>query len=136
VSFIKTITKVEKVIFVKFVKFLLVGFSGLIIDFGITWLLKEKMKVQKYAANALGFICAASSNYLFNRIWTFESHNPEIGLEYGKFILISAIGLAINTLVLWILVSKFRWHFYFSKLVAIAVVTLWNFIMNFLFTFV
>lgn len=126
----------EKIILIKFLKFVAVGFSGLIIDFGITWLLKEKMKIQKYVANATGFICAASSNYIFNRIWTFESINPEIGVEYGKFILIATVGLGINTFVLWVLVSKFRWPFYFSKLVAIGVVTFWNFIMNFLFTFV
>jgi len=126
----------DKLIIYKFIKFGIVGFSGLFVDFGITYLLKEKLKVQKYVANGMGFMCAASSNYILNRIWTFHSQNPNIGLEYGKFILISIIGLAINTLVLWFLVSKFKLNFYLSKLFAIAVVTLWNFIMNFLFTFI
>ncbi|MDD3878021.1 MAG: GtrA family protein [Bacteroidales bacterium] len=126
----------EKIVIIKFLKFVSVGFSGLLIDFGITWLLKEKLNIQKYVANATGFICAASSNYFLNRIWTFESHNPEIAVEYSLFLLISVVGLIINTLVLWALDSKFKWNFYFSKLIAIGVVTLWNFIMNFLFTFV
>lgn len=119
----------------RFIKFVVVGFSGLFIDFGLTFLFKEKLKVQKYLANTIGFVTAATSNYFLNRIWTFHSQNPEMVLEYGKFILIALIGLGINTLVLWVLVSKMKWHFYFSKLLAIGVVTLWNFSMNLIFTF-
>ena len=46
----------------KFIKFSVVGFSGLLIDFGTTWLLKERAGVQKYVANGIGFIIAASTN--------------------------------------------------------------------------
>ena len=119
----------------KFLKFGCVGLSGLAVDFGITWVCKEVLKIQKYVANAIGFTTAATSNYLLNRIWTFRSQNPEIALEYGKFLLISVIGLGINTLILWILVSRYNKNFYLSKLFAIAVVTLWNFFMNWIFTF-
>ena len=86
-------------------------------------------------ANAIGFTTAASTNYYLNRIWTFESTNPRIGLEYAEFFIISLIGLAINTLILWLLVSKFRMNFYIAKIFAIAVVTVWNFFANLLITF-
>src|SRR3989304_777808 len=100
----------------KFLKFGVIGFSGLIIDFGITYYCKEKLKIQKYVSNALGFTAAASSNYFFNRIWTFQSSNPRILMEYSSFLFISIIGLGINSLVLYLLVSRFRRHFYLSKL--------------------
>jgi putative flippase GtrA len=119
----------------KFVKFCVVGFSGMVIDFGTTWLLKEKFKVNKYIANSTGFILAASSNYLFNRFWTFHSENPRIATEYMSFILISAIGLAINNLIIFLLNEKMKLNFYLSKLFAIGVVTIWNFFMNYLITF-
>lgn len=120
----------------KLFRFIIVGFSGLFVDFSITYVLKEKIKVQQFIANAIGFMTAATSNYFLNRIWTFHSNNPEIIIEYSKFIFIAAIGLAINTFILWFLVSRFKWNFYFSKLFAIAVVTLWNFSINLLYTFV
>jgi putative flippase GtrA len=119
----------------KFVKFGVVGLSGVFVDFGFTYIFKEKLKVQKYVANAIGFTIAASTNYYLNRIWTFHSNNPEIALEYGKFLLISLIGLVINTIVLWLLVSKVKFNFYFAKLLAIGVVTIWNFIINLNYTF-
>jgi len=119
----------------KFIKFGIVGFSGVFVDFGFTYICKEWLKVQKYVANAIGFSIAASSNYFLNRIWTFHSHDPEILMEYTQFFAISIIGLGINTLVLWILVSKYKKHFYLSKLFAIAVVTIWNFLANYFITF-
>ncbi|MBN3035904.1 MAG: GtrA family protein [Bacteroidales bacterium] len=119
----------------KFIKFAAVGFSGLFVDFGITFLCKEKIRIQKYLSNAIGFTSAATTNYLLNRVWTFQSHDPRIMLEYSQFLIISLIGLGINTLVLWILNSRFHIHFYLSKLLAIGVVTLWNFLANYFITF-
>ena len=119
----------------KFVKFGVVGASGMAVDFGFTFLSKEIIKIQKYIANAIGFTLAATSNYFLNRWWTFHSHNPHVGLEYSKFLLISILGLGINTFVIWLLVSRYNRNFYISKLFAIAVVTLWNFIFNMIFTF-
>ena len=126
---------IDEVFIWKFLKFCIVGFSGMIVDFGTTWLLKEKVKVNKYIANSTGFILAASSNYLFNRFWTFHSVNPRIVYEYGSFILISIVGLAINNLIIFLLNEKMKLNFYLSKLFAIGVVTIWNFFMNYMITF-
>lgn len=119
----------------KFLKFGIVGLSGVFIDFGITYLLKEKMRLQKFLANAVGFLTAASSNYFFNRIWTFHSQNPKVALEFTNFILIAGLGLGINSFVLWILNTKYNLNFYFAKLLAIIVTTIWNFSANYLYTF-
>ena len=59
---------------IQFIKFCVVGASGMAVDFGITFLGKEKLRLNKYVANSLGFISAASTNYVLNRLWTF--HRP------------------------------------------------------------
>lgn len=123
------------VLTIKFVKFGLVGLSGLIIDFSITYLFRNILKINQYVANAIGFVVAASSNYIINRIWTFNSHNPQMVEEYVKFFIVSLVGLGINTLVLYFLIKRFKWNFYFSKLFAIGAATVWNFFINLLFTF-
>lgn len=117
----------------KFLKFVIVGFSGLIIDFSITFLLKEKLKVHRYISNSAGFTIAASSNYLFNRYWTFESNNPKVFIEFGTFFIISLAGLAINNLFLYLFEKKQR--FYFAKLLAVIVTSLWNFTANYYLNF-
>lgn len=119
----------------KFLKFAAVGFSGLFVDYAFTYIFKEWVRVQKYVANSIGFTIAASSNYVLNRVWTFESDNPDIVIEYSEFLIISIIGLGINNLVLWLIVSRLRINFYLAKFFAICVVTLWNFLANFFITF-
>ncbi len=118
----------------QFIKFCVVGGSGVLVDFGVTYVCKEWIRLNKYLANSLGFAIAATSNYLLNRLWTFHSHN-NIPVEYLKFVGISVLGLGINNAVIYLLTDKLRWNFYFSKLFAIGMVTIWNFFMNYYFTF-
>ncbi|SDL66843.1 dolichol-phosphate mannosyltransferase [Catalinimonas alkaloidigena] len=122
-------------LFYKMLRFAVVGFSGVFIDFGITWLLKEQLRIQKYVANSAGFLAAATSNYYLNRIWTFASQDPHIARQYGLFIGISAVGLLLNNFLIWVLNDKMRVPFYMAKLLAIGAVTFWNFVLNYFITF-
>jgi putative flippase GtrA len=125
----------SKVFLLKFIKFCIVGFSGVFVDFGTTYFFKEVLKVQKYIANAIGFTLAATTNYLLNRIWTFQSTNPHVFQEFSRFFIIALIGLGINSTIIWLMNGKFKVNFYLSKLVATIIVTLWNFLINAYFTF-
>jgi putative flippase GtrA len=126
---------IDNLLLLKFIKFCVVGFSGMGVDFGTTWILKEKVRINKYIANSTGFILAATSNYVWNRVWTFQSENKQIFREYSLFILISVAGLGINNFIIFLLNDKMKINFYISKLFAVGVVTLWNFLMNYLITF-
>ena len=119
----------------KFLKFSAVGASGAAVNFGVTWFFKEVCKLNKYHSNILGFVFAATTNYLLNRWWTFQSSNPQVGIEYAKYFLISVVGLGIDTLTVYLLNDKLKWNFYLSKVFAIGAATLWNFFGNLLFTF-
>ena len=128
----------------QFIKFGIVGFSGLFVDFGTTWILKERIRLNRYLSNSIGFLLAATSNYIFNRLWTFGSTNPDIGFEYSLFLMISIAGLFINNAILFLCTEKInppffpkntKLRFYFSKLMATAIVIGWNFLMNYFFTF-
>lgn len=125
----------EKAFLTKFLKFCVVGFSGTAIDFGLTWLCKEIFKVPKFLANAIGFVVAATSNYILNRTWTWGSTNEQVGVEYVKFFAVSLIGLGLNTLILYLFNEKLKLNFYLSKVFATGVVMLWNFFANNFFTF-
>ncbi len=117
----------------RFLKFGIVGLSGMVIDFSITWLFKEKLKIHRYIASSIGFIIAASTNYFLNRIWTFESSDPRVLMQYGSFVIISVIGLGINNLFLYLFEKKLS--FYVAKLFAIGVTMIWNFLANNYITF-
>ena len=119
----------------KLFKFIIVGFFGLFIDFGLTVICKEKLSLNKYLSNSIGFLLAVSSNYFLNRVWTFGSKNPEIIVEFSSFFFVSIIGLLINNSILWLIHNKMGINFYLAKFGAILVTTFWNFFANYFFTF-
>lgn len=117
-------------------KFGLTGLLGMLIDFGATWLCKEKLKLNKYLANAIGFSLAVSNNYLINRAWTFQSQDDRWALEFGRFIAVSLIGLGLNTAIIYLFHQrKNGTNFYLAKFIAIGLVFIWNFVANSFFTF-
>lgn len=141
-----------KELFWKFVKFGLVGFSGMAVDYGFLVLFVKVCGWPDLVANACSFTLAATSNYFLNRIWTFRSHEKQVGKEYLKFFLVSLIGLGINTLTIFLLelyqpdwkantgvgftvAGLFIEYFYVLKFIAIVITTIWNFFGNLLFTF-
>lgn len=119
---------------ISFLKYCIVGLSGVVVDFSITYLFKEKVGINKYVASMLGFSTACTSNYVLNRVWTFANNNPELLVQYISFLIISIIGLLFNTLFLWLFV-RIRINYYTSKGVAIVLVTMWNYTANTIITF-
>jgi len=117
------------------IKFALVGITGMGLDFGTTWLLKEKVKINKFVANAAGFSIAVVNNFILNKYWTFDNQNPIATEQFVKFLVISIVGLGINSLLLFILLKKIKGNFYLVKLAVIGLVFFWNFSANYLYTF-
>lgn len=122
-------------ILLRFIRFGIVGASGMVVDFGVTWLCKEKLHWNKYISNSLGFILAATNNYIWNRLWTFQSTSDAVVREYTLFFIIALIGLGLNNGIIYLLHERLHLNFYLSKLIAIGCVTIWNFVMNYVFTF-
>jgi putative flippase GtrA len=119
----------------KFIKFGIVGVSGTAIDFGVTYSFKEWLKTNKFLANSIGFSVAVTTNFIFNRYFTFQSQSPDVWGQYLKFCLIGVVGLAMNNAIIFLFDKKYNLGFYASKLAATLLVMLWNFGANFLFTF-
>lgn len=129
-----------KATLLKFVKFGIVGASGMLVHGGVLYLLRDVAQWNTFISNTAGFVTAATTNYLLNRIWTFQSKERQVGIEYAKFFLVSLVGLGINNATLWAGGRLFPewnndWRFYILWVVAVGVTTLWNFFGNMLFTF-
>lgn len=144
----------------RFIKFCIVGVSGTLIDFGITAVCKGFLSFPDLLANAIGFCVAASSNYVINRVWTWRSKSVKVGAEYLRFFAVSLVGLGINSLIVALLhnlslipgvsivrflsffsttfaarLSGLDWNFWVAKVIATAVVMIWNFLANNFITF-
>ena len=122
-------------LFQKMLKFGIVGLSGMCIDFSITWVCKEKLKLNKYIANTIGFTVAVVSNFSLNYVWTFKGVHSSIPSSFALFVLFAIIGLILNNLFVYLFHGLGSLNFYLSKVLAIAGVFIWNFSSNYFFNF-
>jgi putative flippase GtrA len=55
----------------QFVKFAIVGASGLIVNFVVAHVLEKTTTLSWFVDFAIGFMVGGVSNYVLNRLWTF-----------------------------------------------------------------
>lgn len=110
--------------------------SGLVIDFSVTWLLKDELHLNKFLANAAGFTMAVISNYIINRLWTFsERARTKVSRQFASFLMVSLVGLLLNSGFVYLFNEQLGQNFYLSKAIAIILVFFWNFSANYFFVF-
>ena len=77
------------------IKFSIVGISGIFINFIVLALCIYIFNLSEPISLAFGILISISTNYYFNRIWTFQSQNPILN-EYFKYVVSNAIGSLIQ----------------------------------------
>lgn len=110
-------------------RFAVVGFTSFVVDFSTVYVFKEKVKLNKYVANTIAFVVAATVNFCLNRAWSFQNHDPQVGMQAMKFGLSMTVGFLIATGALYVFSDKMKLNFYFSKLLSVSIAMIWNFTM-------
>ena len=79
-------------------------------------------------AQAISHVTGGLVNYLMSIIWVFDKKpQKRVYMHFIYFSIIGAVGLGINTLILWLFTSVFGWYHMYSKIIATIVVFLFNF---------
>lgn len=122
----------------RFLRFGLVGLSGVFVDMGLLYLLSDPASLgwgltrSKIIASEIAIL----NNFLWNDRWTFgDISSQQSGWRkrlkrFVKFNLICLSGLILNVLILNGLYNLLGLNRYLANLIAIAAVTLWNFWLN------
>ena len=113
----------------QFAKFTVTGATCFAIDFGLMVLLKEVFGLYYIAASAISFIVATCINYLISKHWVYDVKDKSAQFrELIVFIILSAIGLGINTCLLWLSTAKVGLNYKISKLIAGMIGSIYNYI--------
>lgn len=115
-------------------KFGLVGGSGYLVNLAVFALLSGSFGIHHAAAAIGAFVVAVSSNFFWNRHWTFAAGHGHAGFQAARFFAVSFAALAINLVVLEALVSGGMGELS-SQAIAVAVAMPFNFLGNKLWTF-
>jgi putative flippase GtrA len=123
-------------------RFLAVGLSGTIVDFGLLVVLKVA-GLPTLLANTFSFSAGTLNNFTWNRLWTFEdariqSWQPQL----IQFAVVSLIGLTLNNaivlgmeMILGDALGWGNWRVFPAKALATGFVVNWNYLANKAWTF-
>ena len=119
-------------------RFYTVGATGLLLNFIVSTLLARGAisNIWYIEASVVGIILSITSNFILNKIWTFEDRKFSRGTlaQYGTFVGLSTVGAMIQLLLLYILVQS-GFVYGISLLAAVAVASISNFLLNKKWTF-
>lgn len=102
-----------------FIKFVVVGFLGFFVDFGISWLMIEHLHKAVWVGTLVSTETAILSNFLLNNYWSFAHKKIEgsgsFVKSFLKFNLVSSGSIAIQTggmQLLTIIFGRKFWYLY------------------------
>ncbi len=112
----------------QFVRFCIVGGLSFAIDYGVFTVLFT-LGVPHLVASATSFTLSLVVNYVLSRKFVFDvNEDVSIAREFAAYVGLNAIALALNTAVLWLCADQLGMSPFIGKIVATAVVLVYNFI--------
>ena len=119
------------------IKYYAVGASGVLVNLGILYALTDLAGYWYFASQVIAISVSISSNFLFNRFWTFSGSIEEKrnSVMYVKFLIVSLIGMAIQLGITYALVESFAVYYMFAAGIGIAVAGGINYVVNRRWTF-
>lgn len=116
------------------IRFGITGGLAFIIDYSILYILTEFFHIHYLISAVISFTVSVIFNYIVSINWVFEVNcNRDKTKDFILFIIFSICGLGINQIVMYLFVEKLSIYYMLSKLVATAIVMVWNFITRKLF---
>ncbi|MCC0177102.1 glycosyltransferase [Waterburya agarophytonicola K14] len=120
----------------RFIRFGVSGFSGVFINLAVLYFLREFADLGLTRSAIIAAEIAIANNFFWNDRWTFKDissnqkgiHNRLI--RFLKFNLICLSGLILNILLLNILYNLLGINEYIANIIAIAIITFWNYWFN------
>ena len=116
----------------QFVKFCLVGFSGLFVDTAVLVSFVDLLSFDPRVAAIFAFFAAVCWNYTFDRIWAFDfGRTTKISYSYIAFVTICLVGLGIRIGVMHLLIEYTQmgerpWYI-LASFMGILAATIFNF---------
>ncbi len=121
----------------RYLRFGIVGSSGIGVDMAALFVLADPriLALNLSFSKALAAEIAIFSNFAWNELWTFRDLAVDKSLparmgRLGKFNLICFAGIGLSVLLLNLQTRMFHMNMYVGNLLAILIVSMWNFGLN------
>jgi dolichol-phosphate mannosyltransferase len=120
-------------------RFFTVGASGLVVNYVVSFLLSNVVSSIWYIqATLIGVIVSITTNFLLNKVWTFEDRNFSIRhffRQYTLFLALCGLGAVIQLSLVFVFVEYSSIQYGLALIIAVCVASLGNFLLNKKITF-
>ena len=121
-------------LFQQIFKFGIVGGIAFVIDYGIMVIAKELLGLNVLISAALGFVVSVVFNYILSVKWVFDvNKEKDEKKNFVLFIVFSIIGLILTEIIMWFGTDIIKINYLIVKIVATAIVMVFNFITRKMF---
>jgi putative flippase GtrA len=113
---------------IQFVRYLISGTTAALTQLVVTFVLTEGLGLYYLSSACLGFVGAFIVSFLLQKFWTFEDMSHEnVSVQVPLSLTIALVGLALNTLLLYILVEYFHLWYIFSQFISMGLISTSNY---------
>ena len=120
-------------------RFFTVGASGFVVNYVVSFLLANVVSNVWYLqATLVGIIVSITTNFLLNKVWTFEDRDFSIRhflRQYVSFLALCSLGAVIQLTLVFVFVEYSHIQYGISLVIAVCVASLGNFLLNKKITF-
>jgi dolichol-phosphate mannosyltransferase len=120
-------------------RFFTVGASGVVINYLASFLLSNIIpNIWYIQATLFGIIISITTNFILNKMWTFEDRDfsPKHFLrQYSLFMALCTLGAVIQLSLVFVFVEYFDIQYAVSLIMAVSIASLSNFLLNKRITF-
>jgi putative flippase GtrA len=86
-------------------------------------------------AGVLGYAAGIALGFQLNRNWTFQAHHGSARHQAAKFLVVSAMGIALNALLLHLFVETAGWAEFPAEIVTVLCIAPVTFTINRMWAF-
>lgn len=129
----KDLLKKHEKLINQILKFGVVGGGAFLIDYILLYILTEYLNIYYLTSSIISFIISLIFNYILSIKWVFDVTKKQTIKEVLIFVVLSVLGLGINQVVMYVGADLLNIHYMFTKLVATAIVMVWNFVTRKIF---
>lgn len=115
--------------YIQFFRYLFVGAVATVADWGILWLLGGVIGCGLYFSTAVAFAAGTVVNFVLSECFAFKGARKmeNRSLAFLIFAATCLTGLLLTELIMFIIADKLDIHYMISKVIATAIVFMWNF---------
>lgn len=111
-------------------RFCIVGGVSFLVDYSLLYMCTEFAGITYLYSSAIAFTVSVIINYWLCLIFVFKNKQKQSSKQKALFIGSSIVGLGLNQLCMYGFVEILGIYYMLAKIMATAIVTIWNYVMK------